>query len=181
MEMTRRRFTERERADRIRHRIYDAGERGISVQELARRERVSPSRTYYYLRLIRKAQMDQGVRIRRLDRRLHYVSPIQVEPRMEPRPSTWKAPHDNATVVELHGYLNYASSQPARNIHVDCVMVVPHNRTAILAASERIKDLVEARLGSKIASMLKFGVSEATPYSDDHFLFRRHRGDWNAF
>ena len=180
--MTRPRFTKHERANRIHHRVHDAGEMGISVREIARRERISLSRTYYYLRLIRRAQRDRGVRIRRLGRKLHYVRSIQVEARIEPRPTVLEKPHYEVKEVELRGYFNYtSSSQQARNIDIDCVMLVRHNRTAILTGSERIKDIVEARLGSKIASMLKFGVSEATPYSTDHFLFRRHGGGWNAF
>lgn len=180
--MARHRFTRRERANRIHRRIHDAGDVGISVREIARRERISLSRTYYYLRLIRRAQRGRGVRIGRLGRKLHYVRPIQVEARIEPRPIILEEPHYEATEVELRGYLNYtSSSKQARNIDIDCVMLVRHNRTAILAGSERIKDIVETRLGRKIASMLKFGVSEATPYSANHFLFRRHEGGWNAF
>jgi hypothetical protein len=34
-------------------------------------------------------------------------------------------------------------------------------------------------LGSKLASMLKFGVSGATSSSANHFIFRRRGGGWN--
>jgi len=77
--------------------------------------------------------------------------------------------------VELRGYLNYTSSdRESRDIEIDCVIVVPNERREIIAGSEQIKQKVKRRLGANLASMLKFGVSEANPSSDNHFLFRRH-------
>lgn len=84
--------------------------------------------------------------------------------------------------VELRGYLNYTSlDYQERDIDIDCVIVVPNERSTIITGSERIKQKVKRRLGAKLASMLKFGVSEANPSSANHFLFRRHGDEWNDF
>jgi hypothetical protein len=85
-------------------------------------------------------------------------------------------------IVELRGYLNYSSSlHTSSNIEIDCVVLVPNDSTAILAGKGRIEDKVEAHLGEKLASMLHFGVSRATPESANHFLYRRQGGDWVEF
>lgn len=180
--MRRHRFTKRERTNRIYHRIYNAGPKGISVRQIASRERISLSRTYYYLRLVRKVQRERGVRIQRLGKKFYNVQlqPTQVRP-TEPRTTSWTHPYPGDREVELRGYLNYSSSQPARNIDIDCVTLVPYSEFGIIRGSERIKQKVEARLGNKLASMLKFGVSGATPYSNDQFLFRRRGGGWIEF
>jgi hypothetical protein len=177
-------FTKRERANRIYRRIYNAGDKGISVRQISRHERISASRTYYYLRLIRRAQRERGVRIERLDKRFYHVrlQRAAVKAGMAPGPTVWTSPYPGDRMVELRGYLNYtSSSQSARNIDIDCVMLVPYSSRSIVAGSQRIKDKVEARLGNKLASMLKFGVSGATPYSANHFLFRHRGGGWIAF
>jgi len=169
--MSRHRFTSRERANRIYHRIYIAGKKGISIKQIARLERISTSRVYHYLRLIRTEQRKRGVRIRRLDKKFYYV---HVKPREVTAPS-----RPGKGYVELRGYLNYTSyKHGSRDIDIDCVIVVRHERHAILVGSERIRQVVKRRLGAKLASMLKFGVSETTPSSANHFLFRRQGDEW---
>jgi hypothetical protein len=96
-------------------------------------------------------------------------------------PTVWRPPYPGDREVELRGYLNYSSSQSARSIDIDCVMLVPYSQYGIVSGSERIKEKVEARLSAKLASMLKFGVSGASAYSADRFLFRRHGGAWIEF
>jgi hypothetical protein len=184
MARRRRRFTKRERTSRIYNRINKAGKKGITAKEIARTERISPSRVRHYLRQLRKDQSKQRKRIDRLGRRYYRVHPFKVQTRIEPpMPTTalWR-PRTEGGEVELRGYLNYTSSpRMSRNIEIDCVMLIPNRGTEILAGSGRIKDMVEARLGRKLASMLKFGVSEATVNSANHFLFRRHGGNWLEF
>jgi len=176
----RHRFTKRERANRIYRRIYNAGDRGISVRQIARLESISKSRVYYYLNPIRRVQRAQTFRIERLDGKFYYVPPIEAS--IELKSTMKRQSYHGETEAELRGYLNYtSSSHRSRNIDIDCVMLVPHNRIAILAGSERIKDMVEARFGHKLTSMLKFGVSEATPNSANHFMFQRRGGGWIAF
>ncbi|MGO9643957.1 MAG: hypothetical protein ACLPY5_04330 [Candidatus Bathyarchaeia archaeon] len=81
----------------------------------------------------------------------------------------------------MRGYLNYTSDNPSRDIEIDCVIVVPNEEQAIITGSEQITQKVKQRLGAKLASMLKFGVSETTPSSANHFLFRRHGGELVEF
>jgi len=163
------RITFRERLNRILDRIFNAGDKGISVKQIARPERISTSRTNYYLRT---AQKKRDVRIRRLDKKFYYVDPTEL--------GLSKSTRSGRGDVELRGYLNYTSSDyQARDIDIDCVIVVPDERHAIITGSEQIKQIVKHRLGAKLASMLKFGVSEANPSSDNHFLFRRHGDEWN--
>jgi DNA-binding CsgD family transcriptional regulator len=171
MRIPRHRFTLRERANRILDRIINARDKGLSIKQIARLERISTSRVYYYLRLIRRRR---GVRIRRLGKKFYYVhvKPTEVEARRIRRPP-------GKADVELRGYLNYNSSDhESRDIDIDCVIIVPHDRRAILTGSEQIKQIVKRRLGVKLASMLKFGVSETNPSSANHFLFRRHEDNW---
>lgn len=174
---------------RIYNRIQNAGPKGISIKQIARHERISVSRTQYYFRLMHKAQRGGDARISKLGTKFYYVrlhphqARVKVKPKtVEHTPSVWTLPHQGDTEAELRAYVNYASSnQPARSIQIDIVTVVPYAWSEILAGSQRIKDLVEARLGSKLASMLKFGVSGITPTSADHFLYKRQGGGWVEF
>lgn len=173
--MRRHRLTKRERANRISQRIYNAGHRGISIKQIVWAERISISRIYYYLRLIRRAEKTRGFKIERLGKKFYRVREVDVKPRG--RPIRARGP----PIVELRGYLNYASDYRSRNIDIDCVMLVSSDKASILAGSVRIKVIVEARLGRKLASMLKFGVSEAMPQSSNHSLYRRDGGKWIEF
>ena len=179
------RYSERKRTMRIYTCIQSAGSKGISERQIARHERLSLRRTRYYLRLMDKSQNRRNPRIASLNRRYYYVRlptkpRIRVKPRIvEHTPSLWTLPQHGDAEVELRGYSNYMSfSQSSRNIEIDCVMLVPYNWSAIVAGTEQIKDMVEARLGSKLVSMLKFGVSGVTPNSANHFLYRRQGGGW---
>lgn len=184
-----RRFTEGERKLRILSHLDKAGRRGMSVREIAEREHLSLSRTYFYLRLIRRDHLGKNVRIERLGRRFYHVQvpPVHPKPRpvrvnvAAPLTPVWTTPLHGDREVELRGYLNYASSGRSRGIDIDCVTLVRYNESAIVTGSVWIKSKVEARLGSKLASMLKFGVSGASTYSGDHFLFRRQGRGWVEF
>ncbi len=170
------RLTRRERAYRIYGRIYDAGPEGITIKQLARQERISISRTYSYLRLIRRLLRKRGVKIQRLDRRFYYV-PLKLKEE-EARRSTAPRKGD----VELRGYVNYMSSEyRGRDIDVDTVIVVANDERSITVGAERIKEMVKDHFGPKVARMLKFGTSPATPQSANHFLFRHHDGEWVEF
>lgn len=174
--MPRHRFTRRQRAYRIYSRIYDERRKGISIKQIARRERISTSRVYYYVRLIRRLQRKQGVKIERLGKKFYYVPP-ELPPE---RPGQLVPQRGD---VELRGYWNYTSPDyESRNLNIDCVVVVPNTPIAIIAARERIKQLVSYGFGGKVASMLHFGVSEVTPESRNHFYYRRGEGDqWLEF
>ena len=164
------RLTRRQRTNRIRNRIINAGKKGISIKQIARLERISLNRTYYYLRFIRMRK--RGARIKRLGKKYYYVKPRELE---TPKPTI----RGN---VELRGYFNYSSStHPSSDIEIDCVIIVPNEQQAIIAGSEQITQKVKQRLGAKLASRLKFGVSEATPSSTNHFLFRRRGGELVEF
>ena len=170
--MRKHQFSSRERVDRISQRIQKAGKRGISVKQIASRERISTSRTYHYLRLIRGKEK-HGAKIERLDKKYYYLEPAEKRPAP---PKTQEPP------VELRGYINYTSSSyRSRDINIDCVMLVEHDTAAVLAGSKRIADMVERRFGLKLAQMLKFGVSPTTPQSANHFLYKRHGGNFVAF
>lgn len=186
---SKRRFTSRERASRIAQRIRNAGSKGISVKQLASRERISRSKTYRYLSLARGKQK-KGAKIERLDKKYYSIKPTQWRKSRttpSPRPQEPQRPESPESSrqepqVGLRGYVNYASSSfRSRDIDIDCVMLVEHDRAAILSGSRRITDIVERRFGPKLARMLKFGVSPATPESANHFLYQRHGGNWIAF
>lgn len=184
--MPKHRFTSRERVDRISQRIQKAGRKGISVRQIASRERISTGRTNHYLRLIRGKQKDRA-KIERLDKKYYYLEPAHRKKRgttrhPEPQERENAQLAEKKPLEELRGYINYASSRHrSRDIDIDCVILVENDRAAVLAGSRRITDIVERRFGSKLARMLKFGVSPATAESANHFLFRRHGGDWIAF
>lgn len=163
------RLTRRERLNRIRDRIIKAGPKGISIKQLVRLERISISRVYHYLHLIRMKK--RIARIRRFGKKYYYVKPKEIE---APRPSI-------RGYVELRGYFNYTSDNPSSDIEIDCVIVVPNEQHAIITGSEQITEKVKHQFGAKLASMLKFGVSEANPASANHFLFRRHGGELIEF
>jgi|SRR5208337_103968 len=166
----RRKFTKRERAIRIDGRIQKAGPKGITIRRLARLERISTGRIRFYLRLIRKSREKQGVKVERLGKRFFYVKLAEPE-----RPKQLVPQRGD---VELRAYWNYDSPNYAgHDIDIDCVVVVPNSPNAIVAARERVKGMVRNRLSEKIASKLHFGVSEATPQSSNHFLWRRGSGD----
>src|SRR5208282_2725554 len=103
-------------------------------------ERISPSRTNYYLRTVQKKR---GVKIRRLGKKYYYIKSGEVEgPRTPVR-----------GYVELRGYVNYSSDHPSRDIEIDCVIIVPNEQQAIITGSEQITQRVKQRLGAKLASM----------------------------
>jgi len=164
------RLTRRQRVNRIRNRIIKAGKKGITLKQIARRERISTSSVYYYLRFIRKRKRGRA-KIRRLGKKYYYIEPEEVKAPKPPVRGT----------VELRGYVNYTSDNPSRDIEIDCVIIVPNEQQTIITGSEQITEKVKHRLGAKLASMLKFGVSEANPSSANHFLFRRHGDEWIEF
>jgi hypothetical protein len=174
MRMPRDRFTKRERAQRIYVALYTAAQKqqGLTVTELARRERISKARVRYYLRLIRRVQRKQSVKIERLGNKFYYVPP-------QPPPERPRQLIPQRGDAELRGYWNYASPKySSGNLNVDCVEVVPNIPNAILAGKARIEAPVRHRLGEKVASMLHYGVWPATPESRNHFLYRRGGGEW---
>ncbi|MGD0424237.1 MAG: hypothetical protein ABSA92_12385 [Candidatus Bathyarchaeia archaeon] len=177
----RHRFTKRERESRIYNRIKKAGKRGISVGQIASRERLSKRQINRYLRQLHKDQAKHKRKIAKLGRKYYPIRPIKVPARTEPATTAIWKPRLPGAQAELRAYVNYASSQPSRSIDIDCVIIVPNDNSAILSGSEQIKEIVEARLGTQIASMLKFGISEATANSTNHFLYRRRGGSWVAF
>jgi len=165
------RITLRERAKRILDRIFNAGEKGLSVKQIARPERISTSRINYYLRT---EQKKRGGKIRRLGKKFYYVNPNEVE--------VSKSKRLGKGDVELRGYFNYTSSDnPSSDISIDCVIVVPNENHAIITGSERITQKVKHRLGAVLASKLQFGVSEADPFSENHFRFSRRGEEWIEF
>jgi hypothetical protein len=167
-------FTRRERANRIYRRIYTSTVKGkgLTAKQIARYEHLSLTRTHHYLRLLRGAKAP----IQKLDHRFYYVPPRE-EPARPPQRPLEKGQ------IELRGYLNYASWRSrGRDIDIDCVIVTYRHRLAILTAKSQIENLVTAKFGRKLAAMLHYGVSEVTPRSANHFLYRHGVGEgWRRF
>jgi hypothetical protein len=171
--------TSRERENRISQRIQKVGRKGISAKQIASRERISRSRAYHYLRQIRGKQKHRA-KIERLDKKYYYIETAQRKRRETTRRPRPQEPREETR--ELRGYINYASSYfRSRDIDIDCVILIQKEPAATAAGIRRIKDKVERRFGYKLTSMLKFGYSLATPQSSNHFLYRRHGGNWIAF
>jgi hypothetical protein len=86
-------------------------------------------------------------------------------------------------LVELRGYLNYASWRSrGSDITIDCVIVTQQNQPAILRAKRQIENLVRVKFGAKLAAMLHYGISEVTPSSANHFLYSHGEGEeWRQF
>ena len=146
--MRKRRPTSRERENRISQRIRKAGRKGISPKQIASRERISRSRAYHYLRQIRGKQKHKA-KIERLDNKYCYIETAQRKRRETTRRPRPHEPREETR--ELRGYINYASPRHgSADIDIDCVMLVEHDRAAILAGSRRITDMVERRFGLKL-------------------------------
>jgi hypothetical protein len=177
------RFARSERMSRITRRIQKAGRRGISPKQIASQERLSRSRTDHYLSQIRK---QKSAHIGQLGKKFYYTElPGRKKSRTtRPRTQEPESPRLNEQKkrVELRGYINYSSSRyRSADIDIDCVTLIEHDNAAIAAGIRQITSIVERRFGPKLARMLKFGVSPATPESANHFLCRRHGGNWIAF
>jgi hypothetical protein len=62
------------------------------------------------------------------------------------------------------------------------VIVTHRNQPAILTAKSQIEKLVTVKFGAKLAAMLHYGISEVTPNSANHFLYRHGEGEeWRRF
>jgi hypothetical protein len=94
--------------------------------------------------------------------------------RTEFTPMIWTRPNSWDPEVAVWGYLTYESEgQGSRDIEINCVKLVSNNPRSILIGRERIKRMVEKRLGRKLMSMLHFGISPLTFYSGDYCAFKR--------
>jgi len=158
----------------IRH--EDAKGKGVTLKQLAARHHVSISTVRRDIETIRKRLRRKHVRIRSVDRRLFY---IKLE---TPRTKAQQQVIPKSTQTEVHAYLNYSAENGRNAIDIDIVKVVPNNQQAIVAAVEEIRELVKHRFKStKLANMMKYGTSLATPQSSNHYLYRHGQGEWHEF
>jgi hypothetical protein len=120
-------------------------------------------------------RLRKRIRIRVLDGRLFYVNlPKEAEPQRGAVPTP--------ALTEVHAYLNYSGENGRNAVDIDIVKLVPSNQQAIVAAVEEIRDLVAHRFNSKkLANMMKYGTSPATPESSNHRLYRHGQGEWHEF
>ncbi len=175
-----RRFTKQQRMDRIYRRIYETtlANKPLTLKQLANRERLSVKRTRNYIRIIneRLQKRTRGlVSIQRVGERYFYVRTSEPE---RPREFT---PRRGDVVVRA--YLDYG----AREIHIECIVVTPHDPRlpymqdpAIIATVHRIRNYVAAKFSRKIAALLSFGFHSPTPLTRNQFHYR-HRGGWEEF
>jgi|GEM_PF-5538636 len=169
--MPRHRFARRERTNRIYSRLHSSSlqGKGLTAKQIARYERLSLTRTFNYLRILRGAKAP----IQKLDGRFYYVPPREEAARPQQR----SVKKDQ---IEFRGYLNYASSgHRSRDIYIDCIIVTDRDSFAIAAAKSRIESLVRSKFGRSVAAMLHFGLSEVSADSADHFLYRRRGDEWH--
>jgi hypothetical protein len=142
----------------------------LTIAALARLEGLSKGRIRFYIHYIQKAQRKKGVRIQRVGNKLIYTTVGHEEEkflRQQPAPS--------ARNWEFHFSAKYKDSPyPVRRIEIDGMILIPsrHNVT-IGNAIAQVKQIVADRFGGKLAGMLTFSTTPATPESRPYFRFRR--------
>jgi hypothetical protein len=178
-----RRFTKQQRITRIYQRIYKTTQanKPLTLRQHASRERLSVKHTLHYVRLIneRLRKRTRGrASIQRVGERYFYV---ETPPPEKPKEFT---PQRGDIVVRA--YLDYGVSE-AREIHIECIVVTPHDSRfafaqdpAIIATVHRIRNYVAGEFGNKIAAMLSFGFYPPTSLTRNQFHYR-HRGGWVDF
>lgn len=166
------RLTRHERLQRIERHLHKAAlaNRGLTPKQLARYEKLSVARTRYYLRLLNERLRKQTlgivsikkIRKGRTIRFLYYRKP-------EPEPIRQIAPQQANVVVRIsptqpagEGFEYEAVEHPSsKNIRiVGWILVAATSRfdRQVIAAQDRLHDVIERVLGQNLASMADVGL-----------------------